>query len=70
MFAALAAFNEHFAKLQDAVDAAMRHGALLMSDANSLCLKVRVLFEKLVFIAVACSSPGYLSAAMNKSTKR
>ena len=47
LFEALAAFNERFAKLQDTLGAAMRHCALLMSEANSPFLKVLALFEKL-----------------------
>ena len=47
LFEALAAFNERFAKLQDTLGAAMRHSALLMSEANAPFLKVLALFEKL-----------------------
>ena len=50
LFEALAAFNERFAKLQDTLGAAMRHCALLMSEANSPFLKVLALFEKLAVI--------------------
>ena len=46
LFETLAAFNERFAKLQDTLGAAMRHSALLMSEANSPFLKVLALFEK------------------------
>lgn len=46
LFETLAAFNERFAKLQDTLGAAMRHTALLMSEANSPFLKVLALFEK------------------------
>ena len=47
LFESLAAFNERFAKLQDTLGAAMRHCALLMSEATSPFLKVLALFEKL-----------------------
>lgn len=47
LFEALAAFNERFAKLQDTLGAAMRHSALLMSEANAPFLKALALFEKL-----------------------
>ena len=47
LFAALAAFNERFAKLQDTLGAAMRHSALLMSETTTPFLKVLALFEKL-----------------------
>jgi hypothetical protein len=50
LFESLAAFNERFAKLQDTLGAAMRHGALLMSEANTPFLKVLALFEKLAVI--------------------
>lgn len=50
LFEALAAFNERFAKLQDTLGAAMRHSALLMSEANTPFLKVLALFEKLAVI--------------------
>ena len=40
LFESLAAFNERFAKLQDTLGAAMRHCALLMSEATSPFLKV------------------------------
>lgn len=50
LFEALAAFNERFAKLQDTLGAAMRHCALLMSEANSPFLKVLALFEKLAVL--------------------
>ena len=36
LFESLAAFNERFAKLQDTLGAAMRHGALLMRDRKSV----------------------------------
>ena len=35
LFESLAAFNERFAKLQDTLGAAMRHCALLMSEATT-----------------------------------
>lgn len=47
LFETLAAFNERFAKLQDTLGAAMRHSALLMSEAHAPFLKVLALFEKL-----------------------
>ena len=47
LFESLVAFNERFAKLQDTLGAAMRHSALLMSEANTPFLKVLALFEKL-----------------------
>ncbi|WP_066342829.1 hypothetical protein [Azohydromonas lata] len=50
LFEALAALNERFAKLQDTMGAAMRHAALLMSEATTPFLKVLVLFEKLAVI--------------------
>ncbi len=50
LFEALAAFNERFAKLQDTLGAAMRHCALLMSEATAPFLKVLALFEKLEVI--------------------
>ena len=50
LFGSLAAFNERFAKLQDTLGAAMRHSALLMSEATSPFLKVLALFEKLEVI--------------------
>ena len=50
LFESLAAFNERFAKLQDTLGAAMRHSALLMSEATSPFLKVLALFEKLEVI--------------------
>ena len=50
LFEALAAFNERFAKLQDTLGAAMRHSALLMSEANTPFLKVLALFDKLAVI--------------------
>ena len=50
LFESLAAFNERFAKLQDTLGAAMRHGALLMSEASAPFLKVLALFEKLEVI--------------------
>jgi hypothetical protein len=50
LFEALAAFKERFAKLQDTLGAAMRHSALLMSEANTPFLKVLALFEKLAVI--------------------
>ena len=50
LFESLAAFNERFAKLQDTLGAAMRHCALLMSEASTPFLKVLALFEKLEVI--------------------
>lgn len=50
LFEALAAFNERFAKLQDTLGAAMRHCALLMSEATTPFLRVLALFEKLEVI--------------------
>ena len=50
LFESLAAFNERFAKLQDTLGAAMRHCALLMSEASAPFLKVLALFEKLEVI--------------------
>ena len=50
LFPALAAFNERFAKLQDTLGAAMRHCALLMSEATSPFLRVLSMFEKLAVI--------------------
>ena len=50
LFESLAAFNERFAKLQDTLGAAMRHCALLMSEATTPFLKVLALFEKLEVI--------------------
>jgi hypothetical protein len=50
LFESLAAFNERFAKLQDTLGAAMRHSALLMSEATAPFLKVLALFEKLEVI--------------------
>lgn len=47
LFEAVAAFNERFSKLQDTLGAAMRHAALLMSEATSPFLRVLSLFEKL-----------------------
>lgn len=46
-FETLAAINERFAKLQDALAAAMRHTAILMGEDTSQFLKVLSLFEKL-----------------------
>lgn len=50
LFEALAALNERFSKLQDTMGAAMRHAALLMSEATTPFLKVLVLFEKVAVI--------------------
>lgn len=50
LFESLSAFNERFAKLQDTLGAAMRHCALLMSEASAPFLKVLALFEKLEVI--------------------
>lgn len=47
LFESLAALNERFAKLQDTLGAAMRHAALLMSEATTPFLKVLALYEKL-----------------------
>lgn len=46
-FETLAAINERFAKLQDALAAAMRHTAILMGEDTTPFLKVLSLFEKL-----------------------
>lgn len=46
----LAAFNKRFAKLQDTLGTAMRHSALLASEANTPFLKVLALFEKFAVI--------------------
>ncbi|WP_211235103.1 hypothetical protein [Azohydromonas australica] len=43
LFESLAALNERFAKLQDTLAVAMRHGALLKSEATSQFLKVLAL---------------------------
>jgi len=47
LFETLAAINERFAKLQDTLAVAMRHTALLMSEAPDSFLKVLAFFEKL-----------------------
>jgi hypothetical protein len=47
LFESLAALNERFAKLQDTLGAAMRHAALLMSEATTPFLNVLALYEKL-----------------------
>lgn len=47
LFEALSAFNERFAKLQDTLGAAMRHAAVLMSEATTPFLRVLSLFCKL-----------------------
>ncbi|MBB3190408.1 hypothetical protein [Halomonas cerina] len=46
LFETLAAINERFAKLQDSLASAMRHGALLAGEATESFLKVLAFFEK------------------------
>lgn len=47
LFGALAAFNEHFAKLQDTLAAGMRHAHLLQGERADSFLKVLAYYEKL-----------------------
>lgn len=51
LFETLAAVNERFAKLQDTLAAAMKHGALLLAEPDDGFLKVLALFERLGVIA-------------------
>ncbi|CAM3519827.1 hypothetical protein [Halomonas lysinitropha] len=46
LFETLAAINERFAKLQDALASAMRHSALLAGESSDSFLKVLAFFEK------------------------
>lgn len=46
LFESLSAINEHFAKLQDTLGAAMRHAAMLMSEPTDSFLKVLAFYEK------------------------
>lgn len=47
LFESLSAINERFAKLQDTLGAAMRHGAMLMSEPTDSFLKVLAFYEKM-----------------------
>ncbi len=47
LFESLAAINERFAKLQDTLGAAMRHGALLAGEPSDTFLKVLAFYEKI-----------------------
>lgn len=47
LFEALSAVNERFAKLQDALGAAMRHSAMLMGESSDNFLKVLAFYEKM-----------------------
>jgi len=46
LFESLAAINERFAKLQDALGSAMRHAALLAGESTDSFLKVLAFYEK------------------------
>lgn len=46
LFESLSAINERFAKLQDALGAAMRHSLILSGDQTDSFLKLLALFEK------------------------
>lgn len=46
LFESLAAINERFAKLQDALGAAMRHGGLLAGERVDTFLRVLTFYEK------------------------
>ncbi len=46
LFESLAAINEHFAKLQDTLGAAMRHATLLAGEPGETFLKVLSFYEK------------------------
>lgn len=46
LFEALAAINERFAKLQDTMDAAMRHACILAAEPVDTFLKVLSFYEK------------------------
>ncbi|MEQ1669187.1 MAG: hypothetical protein ABL868_12110 [Sulfuriferula sp.] len=46
LFEALSAFNEHFAKLQDTLAAAMRHAVMLLGEPADSFLKVLAYYEK------------------------
>lgn len=50
LFESLSSINERFAKLQDVLGAAMRHGAILSSEPTETFLKVLSFYEKLGII--------------------
>lgn len=47
LFESLAAINERFAKLQDTLGAAMRHGSILAGESGDTFLKVLSFYEKI-----------------------
>ncbi len=50
LFESLSSINERFAKLQDVLGAAMRHGAILSSEPTETFLKVLSFYEKMGII--------------------
>lgn len=50
LFESLSSINERFAKLQDVLGAAMRHGAVLSSEPTETFLKVLSFYEKMGII--------------------
>ncbi len=50
LFETLAALNERFAKLQDSLAAAMRHGAVLLGGPDGSFLRILSYFEKVAVV--------------------
>ncbi|MEO5328372.1 MAG: hypothetical protein H7829_09005 [Magnetococcus sp. THC-1_WYH] len=50
LFESLSAINERFTKLQDTLDAAMRHATLLAGERNDTFLNILAFYEKVGII--------------------